>query len=105
MNQQDIDEYNKASELLEEQNKKYILKYIHRKTFYFVCVIVFIVNVYKLMNVLSWSQIGQLFVMQDGWVAITVLVFEMLYNGTVFGLIVSFLIWLKNKIFKTKSNN
>lgn len=100
MNQKEIDEYNEKSELLEERNKKYILKYIHRKTFYVVCLIVFLINAYKVMNVLSFGQIGQLFVMQDGWVAISVLVFEMLYNGAVFGLIVSFLIWLKNKIFK-----
>jgi len=100
MNQKEIDEYNKESTLLEERNKKYILKYIHRKTFYVVCLIVFLVNAYKVMNVLSFSQIGQLFVMQDGWVAISVLVFEMLYNGAVFGLIVSLLIWLKNKMFK-----
>lgn len=100
MNQKEIHEYNKESTLLEERNKKYILKYIHRKTFYVVCLIVFLVNAYKVMNVLSFSQIGQLFVMQDGWVAISVLVFEMLYNGAVFGLIVSLLIWLKNKMFK-----
>lgn len=100
MNQKEIDEYNKESTLLEERNKKYILKYIHRKTFYVVCLIVFLVNAYKVMNVLSFSQIGQLFVMQDGWIAISVLIFEMLYNGAVFGLIVSLLIWLKNKLFK-----
>ncbi len=105
MNQQDIDQYNKESNLLKERNKKYILKYIHRTTFYVVCTIVFIVNAYEVMNVLSWNQIGQLFVMQDGWVAISILVLEMLYNGAVFGLIVSLLIWLKNKIFKSKNNN
>jgi hypothetical protein len=102
MNQQDIDEYNKESALLEERNKKYILKYIHRKTFYVVCFVVLIVNAYKVMNVLSWRQIGQLFVTQDGWVAITYLVFEMLYNGALFGLIVSLVIWLKKKMFKPK---
>jgi len=102
MNQQDIDEYNKEGALLEEQNKKYILKYIHRKTFYVVCFVVFIVNAYKVMNFLSWRQIGQLFVTQDGWVAITYLVFEMLYNGALFGLIVSLVIWLKKKMFKPK---
>ncbi len=102
MNQQDIDEYNKESDLLEERNKKYILKYIHRKTFYIVCFVVFIVNAYKVINFLSWRQIGQLFVTQDGWVAITYLVFEMLYNGALFGLIVSLVIWLKKKMFKPK---
>lgn len=102
MDQNSIDEYNKKSAFLEERNKKYILKYIHRKTFYVVCLITFLVNAYKAMNVLSFGQIGQLFVTQDGWVALTLLVFEMLYNGAVFGLIVSFLIWIKNKIFKSK---
>ena len=103
MNQNAIDEYNKESALLGERNKRYILKYIHRKTFYVVCLIVFFVNAYKVMNVLSFSQIGQLFVTQDGLTAITVLIFEMLYNGAVFGSIISLLIWLKNKIFKSKS--
>jgi len=100
MNQNNIDEYNKEIAILEERNKKYILKYIHRKTFYLVCLIVFLINAYKVMNVLSFSQIGQLFVTQDGWGAITVLLLEMLYNGAIFGLIVSLVIWFKNKMFK-----
>jgi hypothetical protein len=98
-----IDEYSKESALMEQRNKTYILKYIHRKTFYIVCVITFLVNAYKALNVLSFNQIGQLFVTQDGLGALLLLVFEMLYNGVVFGLIISFTIWLKNKIFKPKS--
>ena len=101
MDQNNIDEYNKESALIEQRNKKYILKYVHRKTFYIACVITFLLNAYKALNVLSFSQIGQLFVTQDGWGAITVLLLEMLYNGVIFGLIVSLLIWLKNKIFKS----
>ena len=101
MNQNNIDEYNKEIAILEERNKKYILKYIHRKTFYLVCLIVFLINAYKVMNVLSFSQIGQLFVTQDGWGAITVLLLEMLYNGAIFGLIASLVIWFKNKMFKS----
>jgi hypothetical protein len=101
VDQKSIDEYSKESTLSELRNKKYILKYVHRKTFYIACIITFLVNAYKALNVLSFSQIGQLFVTQDGWGAITVLLLEMLYNGVIFGLIVSLLIWLKNKIFKS----
>ena len=103
MDQKSIDEYSKEGALMELRNKKYILKYIHRKTFYVVCAITFLVNAYKALNVLSFNQIGQLFVTQDGLGALSLLAFEMLYNGAVFGLIISFVIWLKNKIFKPKS--
>lgn len=103
MDQKAIDERDKENALMEQKNKKYILKYIHRKTFYIVCVITFLVNAYKALNVLSFNQIGQLFVTQDGLGALSLLVFEMLYNGVVFGLIISFTIWLKSKIFKPKS--
>lgn len=103
VDQKAIDERDKENALMEQKNKKYILKYIHRKTFYIVCVITFLVNAYKALNVLSFNQIGQLFVTQDGLGALSLLVFEMLYNGVVFGLIISFTIWLKSKIFKPKS--
>jgi hypothetical protein len=101
VDQKTSDEYNKESVLIEQRNKNYILKYVHRKTFYIVCVITFLINAYKTLSLLSFSQIGQLFVTQDGWGALLLLVFEMLYNGAVFGLIISFTIWLKNKIFKS----
>jgi hypothetical protein len=101
VDQKAIDERDKENALMEQKNKKYILKYIHRKTFYIACIITFLVNAYKALNVLSFGQIGQLFLTQDGWGVLILLVFEMLYNGAIFGLIVSLLIWLKNKIFKS----
>lgn len=102
MDQKTIDEHSIESALTEQRNKRYILKFVHRRTFYIACVITLLINLYKALNVLSFGQIGQLFVTQDGLGVLTLLVFEMLYNGAVFGLIVSLLIWLKNKIFKTE---